>query len=270
MNKFLSIVSLSWQRVLTFRFTIFMYRFGEVLEALILCVMWLAIYANASTTGNAVLIKGFSVDEMITYILIGNIFITFTRNFAAGTIARDIFDGTLSMSLVRPISYIRYMFYDRLGSASFVIITGLVCQIPIIALFYSHLIGNSDPRYWLVIICMLILGFITEFLINTIIGFVAFWTDDVDGLFSTTDRIRKFFSGGYFPLSILPAIVTIVSAWLPFAYTFYIPTQLYLKKMSLLEGVQGLGIQILWIIILYGITKFIWYKGIRKYEGVGL
>lgn len=102
------------------------------------------------------------------------------------------------------------------------------------------------------------------------VGMSAFWAEDVDGLFSMTDRVKRFFSGGYFPLSILPPILGVVSGLLPFAYTFYIPTQLYLKKMSLEEGIKGLGIQLVWIFILYGLTKWIWNRGIRKYEGVGI
>lgn len=269
MNKFLSIVSFSWQRVLTFRFTVFMYRFGEVIESLVLCFMWLAIYANAGVDG-AQLIKGFTIDEMVTYVFIGTIFINFTRSFASSTISRDIFDGTLSMSLVRPISYIRYVFYDRLGSTSFVILVGIIGQTIAMLFFMDHIIANTDYRYWLIIVPMLALAFMTEYFINTLVGFIAFWADDVDGLFSTLDRIRRFFSGGYFPLSILPAIVGTISMLLPFAYTFYVPTQLYLKKISLLEGVKGLGIQVVWVFVLYGIVKFVWYKGIRKYEGVGL
>ncbi|MES2986201.1 MAG: ABC-2 family transporter protein [Patescibacteria group bacterium] len=268
MNKFLSIVSFAWQRALTFRFTIFMYRFGEIAESVVLCIMWIAIYAGS---GDGVsLIKGFTVQEMVTYIFIGNILTAFTRSYSTATIARDIFDGTLSMSLVKPISYIRYVFYDRFGATLLVLLTAIVGQLIASVFFLDYIIFNPDLMYLLVIVAMLFLAYLTEFLLNTIIGTVAFWVDDVDGLFSMTDRVRRFFAGGYFPLSILPTGLAFVATLLPFAYTFYVPAQLYLQKISIKEGIIGLGIQIVWIALLYMLLKFIWNRGIRKYEGVGL
>lgn len=268
MNKFLSIVSFSWQRVLTFRFTVFMYRFGEIIESLVLSIMWIAIYAG--TGDGTTLIRGFMVNEMVTYIFIGNIFTLFTRNYATAAVARDIFDGTLSMSLVKPISYVRYMFYDRLGSSAFVMLMGSLGQFLAMLFFFDRIIINNDFSSWILIVVMLALAYVTEFLINVLIGMSAFWTDDVDGLFSTTDRVRRFFAGGYFPLSILPATLATIGTFLPFAYTFYVPAQLYLQKLSLKEGMLGLGVQIVWIILLYLLLRYVWNRGIRKYEGVGL
>jgi len=61
-----------------------------------------------------------------------------------------------------------------------------------------------------------------------------------------------------------------VSYFLPFAYTIYVPVQLYLGKISFAEGLRGLAIEILWLVALYIIIKVVWRLGLRKYESVGI
>lgn len=269
MKKFLTIANIEWQRVLTYRFTIAMYRVGELAEGLVLISMWIAVYASAAS-GSGAVIRGFTLNEMITYLLIGNVFAAVVRNYVAGAIARDVFDGTLSLFLVRPMPYFKFMTYSKAGNMLFIALVSITSQFLLVALFFNKFIVNIELKYVAVIVAMLILAFITEFLLNFIVGLTAFWTDEVEGLFATIDRVRKFFSGGYFPLSILPVTIATIASFLPFAYTFYVPAQLYLKKISLHAGLVGLAVQVGWIIILALVLRLVWVKGMKRFEGVGL
>ena len=97
----------------------------------------------------------------------------------------------------------------------------------------------------------------------------AFWFEEVDGIQSTVERIRRFFAGGYFPLTLLPLFLSTLSMYLPFAYSFFVPAQLYLKKMSLSEAAHGIGIQFVWILLLSLIIYVVWNRGLKKYEAIG-
>jgi ABC-type uncharacterized transport system permease subunit len=65
---------------------------------------------------------------------------------------------------------------------------------------------------------------------------------------------------------------TIKKYWTIISITFQrgLTYQLYLKKIDLITGLKGLGVQIIWIIILYFIIKLVWNRGLKKYEGVGI
>ncbi len=264
MKKYFTIIKTYWQRGLTHRFSIFAYRMGEVVEAITLILMWTAIYGNANV------IKGFTLHEMITYVLIGNLFSAMVRNLLPGLMSLDIKDGGLSLYLLRPMSYFSFVIFRELGRISLIVIMALIAQGFVFLLFMNYFIFNFDILYLLVIFIMLILAFITELLISYIVGLVAFWTDEVEGLHSTFDKLKKLFSGGYFPISILPAIFVNISYALPFAYSFFVPAQLYLKKIDLMAGVRGIFVQIIWIISLYIISNFVWKRGLRRYEGTGI
>ena len=253
-----------WQRALAYRFTILTYRIGEIGEVIVLILMWSAIYGEQET------VAGFTLREMATYLLVGNLFNSAVRNFLADIVSHDIKNGKLSAFLVKPMEYFHFILWREVGRNTFTMVISALSNAIVILLFMNMFIWNFDIAYILVIVAMIILAFFTEFLISYIVGLVSFWTDEVDGLHTTIDRVKKFFSGGYFPISLLPAIFVNVSLALPFAYSFYVPAQLYLKKIDLSVGLQGLLVQFVWIAALYGISRIVWHFGLKRYEGVGI
>lgn len=264
MKKNLTIIKAFWQRALTYRFSVFAYRVGEVAETLVLILMWSSIYNGQQMIG------GMTLQEMMTYILVGNLCNAMVRNFLSNIIARDIKEGRLSMFLVKPISYFSYILSQEIGRISLSTIMSVLTSVLVIMFFKNVFIWNFDIAYFSVIALMIIFAFITELLLYYLIGLIAFWTDEVDGIYATIERIKKFFSGGYFSLNLLPAVFVQISFFMPFAYSFYIPAQLYLQKIDLVVGLKGLLVQIAWIIILYIFTKIVWNRGLKRYEGVGI
>lgn len=263
-NRGLIIAKTAWVRILNYRFTTLMYRIGEVAETLVLILMWTAIYSGGSG-----MIKGFSLNEMITYFLIGSLCSVAVRNFLPSFVSRDISEGRLSMFLVKPIPYVKYVFFNEFGRAALAMITSVCSQILVITFFLDKIILNTDSTYISIMIVMVFLAFIIEWLIGFLVGTIAFWTDEVEGMQATIDRIKKFFSGGYFPISLLPTSIAFVGSYLPFAYSFYIPALIYLKKISIHEALWGIAVQIVWILVLSLILGIVWKKGLKKYEASG-
>ncbi len=258
------IIRTAFQRNFTFRFTVAMYRLGEIAEVLILVFMWTAVYASTGGT-----IKGFTLQEMITYVLIGNLCFVAVRNFLPSNVSEMINSGKLSMFLVKPIPFIKYVFINELGRAFLATVISVITQVIILLFFLNTVIINTDPRYLGLILVMVFLAFIIELLIGFLVGAVAFWTEEVEGLLTSIDRIKRFFSGGYFPLSLLPAAALSIGSYLPFAYSFFIPASLYLKKITLLQGVHGILVQVVWIAVLSVILSIVWKQGLRRYEATG-
>jgi len=258
------IISSALQRGLNYQFSVITYRIGEIAETLVLILMWSAIYSGGSGV-----VKGFTLNEMITYVLVGNLFAVAVRSFLPSIVSRDINEGRLSMFLVKPIPYIKYIFLNELGRIILSTVLSLVSQLGVILFFLDEIIINTDWRYILLTLLMLFFAFIIELLIGFLIGAMAFWTEEVDGLQSAVERIKRFFSGGYFPLSLLPIYLITASKYLPFQYSFFAPAQLYLKKVDLYQGAQGVLIQIVWVILLSFIVRVVWRRGLRKYEATG-
>jgi ABC-2 type transport system permease protein len=117
---------------------------------------------------------------------------------------------------------------------------------------------------------MLILGYFIKLFFSILIGFIAFWTTEIQGIYFFLNILKKFLAGAYFPVALMPIILYKISTMFPFIYTLYFPAQLYLGKISTSEGLKGLGIEIIWLLILYILIKIVWRLGRKKYEGVGI
>lgn len=264
MKKYFVLINVFWQRSLAYRFTVLAYRVGEVFEVLILVFMWSAIYADAAT------IRGFTLREMLTYVLIGNLFNMVVRSWAHQSVSRQIQEGTLSNFLVQPVNYFHYFIFREIGRHSLPTSLSIISQLGVTAFFYRTIIINTSFYALGAIAAMLVFAFITELFLSFLIGSIAFWTDETDGLYATIDRLQRFFSGGYFPLNLLPSAFLSASYYLPFAYSIYVPTQIYLGKESIAAGLKGLLVQIAWIMILYCIIQIVWRMGLKRYEAVGM
>lgn len=265
LDQFITFSKIQWQKVLFWRLSVFVYRIGEMLEKIILVSMWVFIYGSSSG-----MIKGYSMEEMVTYVLMGGLFSAMSFNLIWGSVSRDIEKGDLSLFLVKPVSYIKYQIYTEFGGWALNILASILAQSIVIFLFIDKLIINKDIKTLAVILLMIALTIFIEILIGLLMGFIAFWSEgEVGGFHNLVTIIRKFFSGVYFPLSLLPSSLSFVGFYLPFAYSFFVPAQIYLGKMDLDNAWKGIVIQLIWIFILSILVKLVWKAGLKKYEAVG-
>src|SRR3989442_11814 len=75
--------------------------------------------------------------------------------------------------------------------------------------------------------------------------------------------------GHRFPLDIPLLGVGRAIAFTPFPYQLYFPVSIYMGKTAGLDLARGLLIQICWVTAAYGLARFAWNRGIRKYSAVG-
>ena len=253
------------QRQFTYRASIAAYAFGNIAELVALTVIWTIVYRNID------IIKGYSAHEMISYVVFAWFFSFLTTSYAfEQNVARDIHQGTLSNLLVKPQSYIRYVMAVATGRITIAFLIVLVQGAIVFSFFRNKLIFSLDLSTIILLLCMLIATYFINLFLSIIIGFIAFWTMEINGTYYSIKVFSKFMSGTFFPISLLPLFFVKVSYFLPFAYTIYIPVQLYLGKISFAEGLRGLAIEMLWLVVLYVIIKIVWRAGLRRYESVGI
>jgi ABC-2 type transport system permease protein len=101
-----------------------------------------------------------------------------------------------------------------------------------------------------------------------LIGFSAFWLTAFFGSASFFDNLKLVLSGKFFPLNTLTLFK--FSFFLPFAFTFYHPMQIYLGKYTNLEIFYVFVGGVIWSIILYFLAKRVFKLGLKKNEAVGL
>ncbi len=231
-------------------------------EPIVYLVVWTTI---AEQQGGAV--QGISTGEFAAYYIVWTLVRNMNIVFTPYGWEWRIRDGQLSASLLRPLHPIHE---DIAGFAGWKVVT-IVLWLPIVAALWLAFDPVLDPTLLEVgVFSVAIWG---AYLIRTMflsaLGLVTFWTTRVSALFELAIALELLLSGRLVPLPLMPDWAEAVAAWLPFQWSFYFPIVALTGDLSTGELVGGLGMQLLWIVVLTGVFLVTWRFAVRRYSAVG-
>jgi len=253
-----SIQNTNKQNTILNKLGFFLLKFSNLFEVFIIVLFWIIIFKNSNSSGE------FTRENVIIYILIGNFISLITGFFSFNIVNKEIQNKNSKMLIYNPIKYFFHVIFSNFTKFIPIFIFSALIYSLFLHYFSNNFLINKDPMLLLIIAIMIILAFFTEFLIIYLINIYIFWTFESKHFFQIIIRLKKIISGNYFPIDMLSIIFVKISYYLPFAYSFFVPTQLYLKKISIQNGIKGIIIQIFWIIFLYIIISISWHKQIQK------
>jgi ABC-2 type transport system permease protein len=176
-------------------------------------------------------------------------------------------EGELSAALLRPLHPLHD---DIAGFAGWKVAT-ILLWLPIAAVLWIAFDPTLDPT--LLEVGVFSLAIWGAYLIRTMflssLGMVTFWTTRVSALFELMVGLELLLSGRLVPLPLMPDWVEDIAAVLPFQWSFYFPIQTLVGDMSNRELLEGLGMQLLWIVVLTGLFLVVWRFAVRRYSAVG-
>ncbi|MFH2085714.1 MAG: ABC-2 family transporter protein [bacterium] len=261
MKKYLSIFSITFQEIFTYRLNMFMWRVRQIFVFLIPFFIWRAVLGGGGD------IYGYSFAGIMTY-LFGT---TILRSLVMGSRTVDlgwmINSGNLTIPLMRPIGIFRFLMTrdlaDKLFNLSFIFL-----EVPLILfLFHPPVFLQVNPLNLVLTICSVVLAILLYFFINIIFGAIGFWSRDVWAPRFLLMVIMEFATGAMFPLDMLSSFWQKIMLATPFPYLLFVPLKIYLGADSNL--ILHLSIQLIWTIVLFLLTKSIWQKGLLRYEAEG-
>lgn len=255
------------QRRLRYKLSFFMRILGGLLQVLIMYYLWMAIYNN-STTGT---MYGFTRTDMVTYVVISYIASKIINVGVEWTIAGEIRDGSIAINLIRPLSYLKRLLFESFGEVTLQVVTVVIplwCIFASIKVFVLKETLPSIPTL-LLFLLSLVLGYTTLFLFNFIFGLSAFYVTYIWGFMILKNTIFRFLSGEIIPLVFFPAIIGDILKYLPFSSLNYTPVMIYMGKYTGEALWFSLGVQAVWIIILYIIVKILWSRAIKRLTILG-
>ena len=264
-----SVVALYLQQFKTTMANMFQYRaalliwmLGQVLEPLVYLIVWSAV---ANSSGGA--IGGYTSAALVTYFIVLMLVNQFTYTWIMYEFEYRIREGTLSFALLRPVHPIHSDIADNVSSK--VITLPVMVLVAVGLSFFFH--AALNPPLWAVFlfIPVLFIAFAVRFLVEWTLAQVAFWTTRVSAVNQTYFILMLFLSGQLAPLELFPHPIQVVAQILPFHWMVGYPVELLLGKLSLLQAITGLGIQLAWLVVAVAILQFVWRRGTRAYTAVG-
>lgn len=259
---FARVFSITIQDMLVYRINFVLWRFRNVVTLLIKYFLWTAVYASTSS------LFGYTKEQMITYVLLSSVISSFVLATKTADVAGEIVQGKIIDFVLRPIDFFRFQVARDLAdkimnfSLQIVEITGLIFVLQ------PQLYIQTDPMAYLWLSIFLIYGVIISFFINLSVSFLGFWTPEVWAPRFVMFMLVLVFSGGYFPLDIVPKGLYYALFLTPFPYLYFLPTRAYLG-LPFDEGVIFVFTGALWVLLSYALARHMWNKGLHSFSFFG-
>lgn len=236
----------------------FMYKLGGSMEIMIIILFWILVFKNIGT------FDGFNREQIITYILVGGMIGIIGGYMLNRIIVEGISRENIDILITNPYKYFFRVLKRLFKKTFFLFLFSFLLQVLLLYYLVDNIVINKDINYWIVILIMIFLSLVSEFLMFYLFRILFIKNIESKEFYKVINRLKNIFSGRYFPLSMLGVLFLNISMSLPFAYSFFVPTQLYLKEIELEKGIKGLFIQIFWIIVFYVGIRFFWNNRNKK------
>jgi ABC-2 type transport system permease protein len=227
--------------------------------------LWSAIFQNDSGRS----IHGYNLGEMVSYYLV----VMLTRAFSSMPglstgIAGSIADGSVRKYLIQPVDMLDHLFWHRVAHK---LVYYAVAAGPFALVFWlcrAHLPNWPGWPVMLAFVSSLLMSFMIGFLIEALIGLLAFWFLEVSSLIFIYMMLSYFLSGHMIPLELLSQWIPFVD-YLPFRYLAYTPTVILLGKIPPEHLPVELLIQAGWIVGLFILNRYTFRRGVQRYSAFG-
>jgi ABC-2 type transport system permease protein len=211
-------------------------------------------------------IQGYTFDDIIKYYVIIMLVSHFIYNQVGQRVQQKIMYGDLNQFLLKPMDVISQFLSEDMAQR---MIAFLVEVIPLFIIM-TIVLKISLPWYNIILVLIsMIFAFFINFFIGFFMGLLSFWLYKSESFQWLMFWFLMMMSGQFIPLEFFGETFFNISKFMPFYYMRYGVAQIFLGKLTVIESIQIIGIQFVWILILYGIVRFFYGIAVKQYGAVG-
>ena len=260
MKVYIEFLKNAFQSNLAYKMNVFLSLISSIVVLLVQIYFWRALFQEIGQTHTNMGVISFR--DMVTYTLVStgiSIAISTTTVFKVNDKIRS---GEIAMDLIKPVSLKGMLFCDALGNNSFRMVFELMPFLIVGILMFG--IRLPSESYSFLFVISAINGMLIYFSISYLIGLIGFWFLSVGSLSMLFNVLINVFSGQMVPLWFFPQSLFELSIYLPFRLIYFAPLSIFLEKTALADAIGVILHQLLWIGILVGIEKVLWFRAVRK------
>ena len=256
-NKIITLLKVQYSNMLEYRVEIALWAISGIIPFFMLNI-WTNNNLNESINLSSIMLSRYFLSAFLVR--------QFSVVWVVFTFEEDALLGKISPYIIQPLNpFFRYLaqhIAEQLTRLPFAIIITLV-----FFLFYPESIWLPNIGIFLLSCIATFLSFLIQFLIQSIIACLCFWTEKASSVERLLFIPTLFLSGLLAPVISFPDYV---KSWIyitPFPYLIDFPANLLSGNNT--NIISGLVMQILWIAVLFPLFKRTWLLGTRKYTAMG-
>ncbi len=253
MKAYLYIARIRVLSAIAYRFDVISSIFVRSLLVIATSYFWFAVYG---TQGNT---SGVSKEQMLTYAIISAVLSCILTANVEDRVIESVREGNIAMDMLKPVNVFGMYLAEDIGS---IVVSLFQYAMPVLLIgsLVIHIPVPSSGLNFLLFIVSTVLSFFINWLITASFSMISFFVISIGPLQQIKINLIQILSGSIVPLWFFPDAIQTVLRFLPFMYLYQLPLSIYIGKLKLEETIRLLGIQVVWIVILYGVFKAIQKK----------
>ncbi len=266
MNKYFSVFKISFQQEFAYRLNFVMWRVRNIMQIFLIFFLWDAIFADSDRV-----LFGYDRSKILTYVFGILIVRAFVLSSRAVDVVGEVAQGNLSNYLIKPVNYFKYWLTRDFSNKALNLIFVVFEAAALYLILKPPIFAQTNPVYLISFIISITLGMLIFFTIVLINGSIPFWVPEAAwGVnFIVIAIVVEFLSGALFPLDVLPESIQSFLSFTPFPYLIFFPIQVYLGNLSIPAVLKGLGVSVVWLVVLWSFVNYVWKRGLRVYQSTG-
>lgn len=261
MRKLISLTRLDLINSLIERADMFLYTISNCAAPLITLFVWLSFTPPGESSV-------YTHNELIWYFLLVMLVKLITSAWGGQFLSPRIRRGAISPFLTQPTPYIYHYISNNIAEKiiKLVMLLPLLCvliitfRVSFLPVSLSGLVAS---------IASLVMAAMLFFLADTAIGLLGFWFEETSAVGEAYGLMSSLFSGMLIPLIALPQSIRNLGYFLPFRYTLSLPIEIFLGQLSGWQIYISLAVQLIWLLAVGGLCRYLWTRGLKVYSASG-
>ncbi|MFA6995411.1 MAG: hypothetical protein WC249_03335 [Patescibacteria group bacterium] len=177
-------------------------------------------------------------------------------------IMADVQSGNVELLFSKPISYLGYRIWWQVGSGLYPFLVATVLGSVALALIIGIPQTMTSSIFWLSLFLVFIGASVLSLMLYSIVGLLAFWTEDITPIFWVVDKSVMILGGSFLPVALFPSFMYKLALYSPFGASQFITHTVYDTWSS--QWPLFIGIQLFWILVLTAVVAVVFKKARRR------
>lgn len=258
MRLWTKIFILSFREKSVYRFDYIAGTIFSFLYIILKIYLWKGVYGDGRGA-----VKGILLGDMIAYSVLAGFTSGITKTSVMHDFNESVCSGAISSELLLPMGLKRYLFIHSLAKNMFQTVYGVLPSVLAAMLLFGI---HSRIRYpnLILYLAAVTMGTVINFLYHFLLGSSVIWFRNSFFLDNVNYVLLQLFSGAFVPVWFFPRGLKTLSDFLPFRYIVFEPVAILLQGERPVRVLAVLGMQLLWIAVLFLAASLTWSRGRRK------
>lgn len=208
-----------------------------------------------------------SLSQVVTYLWLNQALLALVNQFSRDQeLFKLIREGGISYELARPKNLYFMWYFKVIGQRLASVLLRFIPLVIVTSLlpYPFHFGGPASFSHFVLFFVSLGLGTLLVTALTVFYPIITLVTMNEKGIVNLVMTLADILSGIVVPIPFFPKFLQVISRVLPFQYISDLPFRLYVGNISVQDGVFGICIQAIWIVIFILLGNILMKRSLKR------